>query len=167
MGEHLGFGDMGRAAELFHVRPNIGAVEGAAGASDENRATSDALLLAVAAEQSAELLGQKHPASLPFPGDLGHAVVHRLGGDIAQFRHTDAGGADGLHQEVEAVIFLLFGGSQKAVVFGFGQLLVGWGEDLFLDLDIFYTQIMPFHVGKESVECRQGGVDTGGGIAGD
>ena len=57
--------------------------------------------------------------------------------DELQFRDTDAGGTDGLEQQLAALVARTAGGVQQAEILGAGEFAAGVGKDSALALERF------------------------------
>ena len=112
VGEHLGRLHSSAFAQAFHIPPDVGAVKGPPRPRHEHRPADvlrpggDFLCPEIVPEQAAQLGGQEHGAPLAFVDDFRSASDHGPNRDELQLRHPDAGGANGLDDEGEALVFL-------------------------------------------------------------
>lgn len=98
---------------------------------------------------------------LPLALNLSSAAVDGFSCDEPQFRNTDTRGTDGLHKQIEALVLLGLGGTEKTFVFGFGEFTVTGRKDLPLNLQILDEEVVLFAEDEEAVEGGNGSVDAG------
>lgn len=113
----------GRLAEGFHLPPDVRAVEGPAAAGGEHGPRRPALSAQIVGQQFPQRPGQKDDAQLAFVADLSPPTGDGFGGDEFQLGHPDAGGADGLDDQREALVVLSPRGPDEPLVLRAGQFL--------------------------------------------
>ena len=157
VGENLAGGNAGGYTEGLHLRPDIASIEGLSVAGDEDRAGMDAVFLRVIQKQPFQLSGEQNCAGFAFTGDDKLSASHGLHGEEAQFRHPDAGTADGLQQQAQPGT--VSRGLQQAQIFRFGQFLFFRAVGLPLGSDVFHLAVRPAQKTEQTVETGQHGVN--------
>ena len=103
VGKDLAGRDPRRLAQPLHLRPDLTAAEGRPVSGEKDLAGSGFLLFGVFQQLAAQLAGDEDGADLAFQGDLRPARSGRLHGNILHLADPDAGGADGLHQQLSLI----------------------------------------------------------------
>lgn len=106
--EYLPFVNAGRAAQRFHHRPDIAAVQRPPRARHEYAAPPDAALFTVTPQTRAQRPRQEHHAAFALVMYLHLALVERLYREMYHLAHTDACGANRLHQQRQPLVFAHF-----------------------------------------------------------
>lgn len=172
VGEHLGRLHSSAFAQAFHVPPDVGAVKGPPRPRHEHRPADvlrpggDFLCPEIVPEQAAQLGGQEHDAPLSFVDDFRPASGHGPNRDEPQLGHPDAGGADGLDDEGEALVFLSLCGANQSGIFGAGQLPALVAKQGLLDLQQPDRALPPAHPAEKAVDGGQHGIDGSRGVGG-
>lgn len=122
--EDFAWVDSGGGAEVFHVAPNVCAVDGLASARNKNGSSADAVPACVGEEFLLEVADDNDGASFAFEGDDSFALGSGLDGDVGQLAHADAGTANGLDDEGKTASTGGAGGLNEAEILGFGQFLL-------------------------------------------
>lgn len=73
--------------------------------ADKHRSGGDFLFLEITFQQSPQLVREKDGAALALVVYLGAPGLDSLGGDKAQLRYPDTGGADGLDDQGQSLVF--------------------------------------------------------------
>ena len=113
----------------------------------------------------AELRREQDGPDLPLQADLRPAKPRRLDGDIPHLRDPDAGGADGLHQQAQALPAFRRRGVQELPVFRLGELPALLPESPALDPEELDLAVLPAKEFQKAVEGGEHGVNGGGGAA--
>lgn len=155
----------GEGAEIFHLTPDLLARERGAIARDEERPAGDALAAAIFGELAGEFAGQEDGADLALEGDGRTPLGSGFQGDVAQLGDADAGSADGLEDEREAVLAVGFGGGDKALILVTGQIAAGVAEELALQAQVLDLAVALADVLEPAADGGELGVDGGWLIA--
>ena len=165
MWEYLARFDIGEGAKGFHLAPDLFSRERGAIAREEERPAGDALAAGIFGELAGKLAGQEDGADLALEGD-GHTPLGcGFQGDVAQLGDTDAGGADGLEDECEAVLAIGFSGGDESLILVAGQVAAGVAEELALQAQVLDLAVALADVLKPPADGGELGVDGGRLIA--
>ena len=96
--------DVGAGAQGFEQLPHRDAAQRLALAGEKHRAGMDAVLLAPFLQAAAEFGGQQDLPAFALAADASSAAADGLRRDELQLRQADAGGADGLEQQLAALV---------------------------------------------------------------
>lgn len=151
--------DMGGAGEGFHLAPDLLAADGAIAGGAKEGTAGDLLRAGVALEFVAQAARQEDDADFAFEVDLGAAVLHGLGGDVAEFADAEAAGGDGLEDEGEALLALAAGSAHEDEVVALGELAGRVAEEAALHAQVADAQILPALEGEETVQGGKLAVD--------
>lgn len=151
MGEYLACRDAGFCAELFHIRPDIRAIERLSALGYENRSALYFFAFCVVLQHFAELFRNENDPSLALAIDLGALKAHRLDGDKLQLGDAYSRRTDRLHQQIKSAAFS-FCRVEQAEIFGFCKLAVVAREELLLRFDEFDTELVAFAEDEEGIE---------------
>ena len=143
--------DAGGFTKCFHAFPDIASVERSARFGHENTAGTDFLRLCIFFQHFAQLLRQHDYTHLAFQVDGSLSAPQGLDIDKAQLGHANAGGTDGLHEQIQLSVSGGFGCAKQAFVFCFGQLFFFAQEDAALDFQGFYFESAGFAEIKKAV----------------
>ena len=153
--EHLLRSYPRRPAQSLHHRPDVGAVQRAAGTRYKHAALADAFLLAVPAQLCAKRARQKHHPAFPLVVYLHLTSVQRMYRKVFYLADPNAGGADGLHQQRKTLVALLLRGGDQPQIFLAAQLLLRIAVGPPLHPDGTHPEVVPLHKGKKAVDRRQ------------
>ena len=165
VGEDLGALHPRLAAEPFHLRPDVLPVQRPSAAGAEDHPGGNGPLPGVLFQPLAELPGQEDGPHLSLQGDLRPPPEGGLHGDVGQLGHPDAGGADGLQQQGQALLAQGQGGLHQTEVFPPGQLPPLVPEEFPLAAEGGRLAVPPPQKGEETVEGGQLPVDRADGVA--
>ena len=132
--EYFPRGYFGALAQRLEHLPDRHPTEWFAAAGQKDRPHMDAVLLAPLLQPVAEFGGQQNLPALTFAADGRLAAADGLGRDELQFRHPDAGGADGFEQQLGALVAAGAGGGEQAEILGAGEFAARVSKDLALAL---------------------------------
>ena len=99
VGEYFGRVYTRRLANTLHLRPDLTAVHGLSASGEKDLAGGDFLLSGVFQQLFTQLSRQQNRANFTLQRDSGAASPDSLHRDVPHFTHSDARGADGLHDE--------------------------------------------------------------------
>ena len=161
----------GAVAELFHVPPDVRAIQGLSRPGGEYRIFDVRrlgglfLCLEVCSQQAAQLVREKDGTPLALVGDLRPARLHGLHGDTFQLAHPDAGGADGLQDQSEAPVAVQLRRPDQPDVLAPGQLPALVTERRLLNVQQLHGALPPAHEAQKAVDSGDHAVDRGRGVA--
>ena len=164
VGEDLPCGYFGPLTQRLEQLPDRHAAERFAAAGQKDRAGVDAVLLAPLLQPVAEFGGQQNFPALALAADGRLAATDGLGGDELQFRHADAGGADGFEQQLGAFVAGLLGGGEQAEILSAGELAARIGKDFALSLEGLGLACRVVDGLLVVVDSSQQRVDSGRGV---
>ena len=141
VGEYLGRRYACTLAKGLHFPPDIASVQRFSVPADKHRSGGDFLFLEIGFQQFPQFVRQENGAALALVADFGAATLHCLGSDEAQFTDPDAGGADGLDDQGQPLVFLPLGGPDKAHILGAGQFPVLGEKEGLLDFQLPQPQL--------------------------
>lgn len=131
----------------------------------ENRAGGDPPAPGIPQQPAAEFARKQDGANLTFQRNGGRSRLGGLHRDIGHLADPDAGGADGLHQQGQALPAQGPGRLHQAAVILPAQLPLRVLKATALDPQGLDPAFLPPHGRKEAVDTRQYGVDRCGGMA--
>ena len=105
-------------------------------------------------------------AAFALVADLGPPRSHGLNGDKAQLGHAGTSGADGLHDQGQPLIAHLLSCADQPGILRASQLPAFIAEEGLLYLQQLYSDVLPTHEAKETIDDGQDGVDGSWGVAG-
>lgn len=155
--------DGGPGAELLHLPPDGAAVQGRTLAAAEQDARANPPVFCVLQELTAQLPRQQHRPGLALAADSDLPLRHRLRCEIAQLGYPDAGGADGLENQLQPGISP--GGFQKPEILLPAQLLLLPAVGLVLAPQILHPAVRPSQKGHEAIEGCQHRIDRAQAVA--
>lgn len=157
--------DMGGAGEGFHLAPDLLTADGTIAGGAEEGTAGDLLRAGIALEFVAQAARQEDDADFAFEVDLGAAVLHGLGGDVAEFADAEAAGGDGLEDEGEALLALAASGAHEGEVVALGEFAAGRAEELALHAQVADAAVAAPEEAAVAVDGGEHGVDADGGVA--
>ena len=152
----------GLFADGLHLRPNLLARQRTTASGEKHLTGGDFLFSGVFEELPAELAGDEDGADFALQGDFRLARLCRCHGDIPHFTDPDARGADGLHEQGQALFSRFLCRSNQPFILLFCEFLVGLPEQAALEPQMLHPAVLPAHKGQESVQGRELPVDGSG-----
>lgn len=162
VGEYLAGIHPGGFAERLHLLPDVAPVQGISPSGAEEDAGVDPLPFCVIQQQPFQLPRHQDPPGFALAPDGNLPGAHRFHGEVFQLRDPDAGGADGLQDQIQPG--LLPGRGQQPQIVFFGQLPVFPAVGLPLAPQDLYLAVLPAQEGQQAVHACQHGVYRPEGI---
>ena len=161
--EYFARGYFGALAQRLEQLPDRHAAKRFPCAGQKYRAGVDAVFLAPLLQPVAEFGGQQNLPALALAADGRLAAADCLGRDELQFRHPDAGGADGFEQQLGALVAGLPGGGEQAEILGAGEFAARVGENAPLPFEglgltrrVVYGFLVVVDSSQQRVDGRRG-----------
>ena len=165
VGEHFPRGYFGAGAQRLEQFPDRHAAKRFAAAGQKDRAVVDAVFLAPLLQPVAEFGGQQNLPAFALAADGRLAAADGFSRDILQLGYPDAGGADGLQQQLGALVAGLPGGGEQAEILGAGEFAARIGKDFALPLKGLCLARRVVYGFLVVIDSGQQRVDGGRGVA--
>ena len=138
--------------EIFHLSPDVAAVERFTAFGHEQRACGDALGYGVFEQLFSQRLDDEDLSRFSFAGHHRFAVPDRFHGDKLQFADADACAANGLYDQREALVLLLLCGADQCLVFLLAEFFFFRAKGFLLKFELLDAEIIPPVKSEKRVE---------------
>lgn len=165
VGKDLAWGNVGCFCQTLHFQPNAAARQRGAVAGKKDFTSGNFMSACIAQQFLAELGWNQDGANLAFEMDVGAPLLCRFHGEGFHFADTNAGAADGFHEQCQAMVACAMNGTYKARVFVAAEVTLGGTKQPALHAQITTAAIFPAQPMKKAIERCQHGIDSDRRIA--